>query len=380
MKRAAFLVFLLLLLGQPALAQHEITVCNDPISSNAVMALSVYGGSSTCDNIGSVSELNPAQLSDFCFSSGTYYNNSFQVETKYPYLLRRIMVDTVGNSTTSPSGFPDFIRLSGSIGGGPIVWFTTPLDQDEGSAWSNVEIQGDIFNLNGGLPFSSLSVWPSTNAQTSMRFAASLYGCALADTGNVTYVFESSSQQAIVTTFSGKSFFESALSKIIQGTTKIDPSRYLVTASPQENGNVSVTLRVLPDSASDAKSVEALVTELSTNAQLIRALNDVQAKITDHSASMCTGKICSSGQVCILGKCATRDAGFISNASSVPRNPSGMLRLLATAPLINSSSESAPLGERRLISIILGGAFLLALLAIGLQRAYKRMSTRGELD
>lgn len=368
------------LLWEIVSAQHEVTVCNDPIvSSSDLIQLKISGNS--CQER---QDTYPAAFSDFCFNNGSFYSNSFEIRTQYPFLLRRIAVSAFAGGE---SRFPDFIRLSASLGGGSLEWFKTPLDQDTGAAWSRVPVHGDIFDIGDAiLPFSSLSIWPSTvNATKQMRFGARLFGCQLEATGNVSYIFLSSSKKSIQTAFSGLSFFKSRIAHLISETTRIDPARYVVEAYPQTDGNVTVAVVVLPDAAPEAKSVEILVSELSTNPKLLTALHDLQRLIIDHSPSMCVGKTCPFGQVCILGKCASRIEGLSTEAFSNPQSSGGnMRRILASAPQIKGPAhQSLRISARHLVTILIGASFFLVLAVIGLIRVYKRTkvsSTEGELE
>ena len=355
-----------------AAGQHAITICNEPITSADVIDHSVSGGSTTCEHIGFVSERNPAELSDLCFPDGSSYNNSFAIQTQFPFLLRRMQVSKAGNYS---SQFPDFIRLNGALGGATLQWYKSPLDQDGGAAWSKVPVRGDIFDLGRGIPFSSLSVYLSTDKRSQMRFSASLYGCPLSDTQTVEYVFQSSSEDSVKQVFTGISFFESAIARLIQDETKIDPRRFFVKADQQGSRNISVTVTVLPDTAQGTESIESIVNKLSTNPGLLVAVRALQKKIIDHSPSMCIGKICPSGQVCILGTCASGGLGFVSEAPAIPQNPSNMRRILSSAPLITSFPQSPPIGNRELLGIVIGAGFLICLVGVGLSRVYKRMSS-----
>ena len=217
-----------------------------------------------------------------------------------------------------------------------------------------------------------MTIYPRFNGTGAIKFNIKLFGCPTQSTQGVAYVFHST-KTAVETAYSAISFFENEIASIVVHETGIDPRRFLTNAVPDLNGNLTVTLTVLPDyNKTNTQSVDDIVRILSTQDSLIRHLKSVQGWVIDHDAELCIGKVCPVDSICLNGKCASRFEGIAGNASSISTvNDAGYRRLVASTGILTTYSFTLSGSNRFIIPIVIIGVTLLVIAGIAVLQYYK---------
>jgi hypothetical protein len=350
------------------------TVCNQPLQSFRISDVSAVMGNTTCAH---TTANDPSIASDFCFPNGTLDNNTVVVNLSRPFLVQRIQFVPVMFSAKGENYLPESVRVASFNPENKESWFRTSLDAFNNAAWSTVLVNGDMVDLSSdGLESISLRIFPKTKQENPLKFSLKLFGCPLDRTGNVEYVFRSTSARAIDMTFGSMSVFQDKILSILHEETGVDLARIRIRSDQSSSDLVDLSLVVLPNTCPKAKSVQAVVAMLSENERLKKRLDELKNSILDVGKHMCVGKQCPAGTLCIGGQCVSKSGELVGLAPDLPviDNTVNMRRVLATAPLIEGSGKSKLIEMRQLVAIVLVGGVMLGIVAIGLFRVYKRMS------
>jgi hypothetical protein len=174
-------------------------------------------------------------------------------------------------------------------------------------------------------------MYPSGTRGVPLEFGLRIFGCAKEDTGDVQYVFHSSSEEAVESSFGMLPLFTRKIVNLVRDATGVSGARLLAKAVTNDGGNVTITITVLPDEASGALSVEEVVSELTSHAKLLDQLKELQGHVADISTHFCFNKVCPRGSMCVNGKCIDRQGREVNGTELVTSEPN-LRRILASAP------------------------------------------------
>ena len=350
-------------------AVSATTVCNDPLTNT--LSVASDGSAIPCRSAGEIAELDTTRVGEFCFSQSQFSNNSFTVRTEKPFVVRRMQLLPIGRD------WPKSVRVSGAVGAADPAWYVSSRDRDLNAAWSNVMLSGDMLSFadSSSPQFTSLSVFTNgTSAatpQSVVGFGLRMFGCAAETTGDVKYVFNSSSASAVEMSFGTVSLFTRKILNLVKQETQIHAERFLTAADMNVGGNVTITITVLPDSAVGAPSVTELVAELSTNEALISKLKDLQTWIVDMDKQLCVRKMCPRGSLCVNGSCMAAD-GSVANATELVTSDANLRRILATAPTLLGADVETNNDRRLWIPLTVVGSVVLVVAIILTMRVVNR--------
>ena len=282
------------------------TVCNEVFDPNRAVQVTT-SGKQGCAPIGAVLPVDTGAIGSFCFPDGSLSNNTVQITTKFPFLIRKISLPPIDVNSTSPIS----IRVSSSLDATGARYYTSPADRDNSMAWTNLVPLGDTYAFPAGLEFTTLSIWPTSGSRepgdpkTKLGFNVELTGCWRGQVGEVRYVYKSNID-SITTSHGSISSFERKFVNVISELSHQDKNRFIAHVIPDQGGNLTVSVLVLPDSDPSSIPVDILVNKIASNNKVISTLKRMQDSITDINNQLCFNKVCPEGSLCVHGKCVTK--------------------------------------------------------------------------
>jgi hypothetical protein len=343
------------------------SICNTPLDSSLI--LSIASSSNNTINCAHVADSNKTI---FCYDNATINTNWFSISTSVPFIAHHVEFRSpyAANTTVKIPVIPSTVRLQSTVtSSDEPAWYRTRQDRDTGIPWTSLSVSRDgVVDIPDGFEFTNIQIWPSSLTAGPMDFEPIIFGCLSNQTSVVRLEFNSS-KNAIETSFSAMQFFEQAVTQIISEHANIPESRYVVHAAALNNtdtsGVVKVYIRLLPDSAPGADSVEKLKNTIFGNTRLVGALGALQGYVEDTDASLCHRKFCELGWLCVSGRCYDQEGDsmlpyLVPPPTQLRIGVSQQFRLYSET----SETSSGISNMNYIIPIVIGSVLFLSLLGV----------------